>query len=360
MGGPDRPTRMLLNSGRNGPQRLKYHHLAKASLMSSRCANQIGIQLIPLEKIADPIFDLSKLPFTIVPGVQVADVSSLLPPSEFEYMKSEVGSYQLRYFTSTVKYGFVHRYELSDLDDDDTTRNKKDLLNNVFCLLRLIRPHRRQGGVQGDITSGSISFKQTTFPHDTLDVPEALKLFAVRNKDLEELVTLLPDFLKAMQGPYWPFRMATQYYYMGYEINDWKGRFLYWGSSALHALYSHSEKKIVPRVKAFLGENTLIYEPKEHPDFEFLPPNPLTIKDVLGDVNEVRNCIAHGDKIPDKFFAPGGGRQTLGGAVNYLTVLDDSLSFIIRQSLLRILRDKLVEQFKSRHQYSMYWKTLGV
>jgi hypothetical protein len=328
--------------------------------MASKRENQIGIQLIPLERTADPIFDLSRLPFEMAPGLRVEDVSSLLPPSEFDYMKLEVGRHQLRYFTSTVKYGLVHRYEMSDLDDDQTNRNKRDLLNNVFCLLRLIRPHRRQGGVQGDIAGEGVSFKQTTFPHDTLDVPDALKLFAIRNKDLEELVALLPAFLKAMQGPYWPFRMSTQYYYMGYEINDWKGRFLYWGSSALHAIYSHSERKIVPRVKAFLGENTLIYEPKEHPDFEFLPANPLTIKDVLEDVNEVRNCIAHGDKIPDKYFALGGGRQTLAGPVNYLSVLDDSLSFIIRQSLLRIIRDNLVEEFKSRPRYSLYWKTLRV
>jgi hypothetical protein len=88
-------------------------------------------------------------------------------------------------------------------------------------------------------------------------------------------------------------------------------------------------------VKTFLGENTLIYEPTEHADFEFLPPYPLTIKDVLDDVNEVRNCIAHGDRIPDRHFAPGGGRQTL-------------------------LRDDLVENFKSRHEYSLFWKKMGV
>ena len=227
-------------------------------------------------------------------------------------------------------------------------------------MLRLIRPHRRLGGVNGHISGGKATFTGTTFPHDTLDVPEALKLFAIRNKDLNELIGLLPTFLKAMLGAYWPFRMAVQYYYMGYEVNDWKGRFLYWGSSALHALYSHKEQKIVPRVKAFLGENTLIYEPTEHPDFEFLPPNPLTIKDILDDVNEVRNCIAHGDKIPDRYFAPGGGRQTLSGAANFLTVLDDSLSFIIRETLLKILRYNLMENFKSRHEYSQFWKKMGV
>jgi hypothetical protein len=199
-----------------------------------------------------------------------------------------------------------------------------------------------------------------TWPNSSIDGPEAVKLFSVRNKDLVELRDLLPSFLKAIRGPYWPFRMAIQYYYMGYEQNDWKSRYLHWGSSALHALYSHKDQKIIPRVKAFLGENTLIYKPSEHPEFEFFAPNPLTIKDVLEDVNEVRHDIAHGDKIPDRFFAPGGGRQTLNGFENYRTVLDDSLSFIIRETLLKILRNNLVEEFKDRHQYTKFWKSLGV
>ena len=85
----------------------------------------------------------------------------------------------------------------------------------------------------------------------------------------------------------------------------------------------------MPRVPAFLRENILIYEPTEHPDYEFLEPNTLTIKDVLADVHEVRHDIAHGDRIPDRFFAPGGGRPTLNGVGNYIAVMDDSLSFII-------------------------------
>lgn len=46
--------------------------------------------------------------------------------------------------------------------------------------------------------------------------------------------------------------------------------------------------------------------------------------------------------------------------VNFLTVLDDSLSFIIRETLLKILRYNLVENFKSRHEYSQFWKRMGV
>ncbi|MGD0842567.1 MAG: hypothetical protein ABSA32_15565 [Candidatus Acidiferrales bacterium] len=221
-------------------------------------ANRIEIQLIPLERIREPVFDVSQLPFDITTGVEVADVSSLLPPSDFEHMKTDVGLHQLRYFTSKTKHGIVHRYYLPFPHDDPESKNKEELLNNTFCLLRLIRPHRRCGSVRRNLEGGVIGATGlTTFPHDTIDVPEALKLFAVRNRDLEELRRLLPIFLNAMQGPYWPFRMATQYYYMGYEVNDWKGRYLYWGSAALHALYSHRAKELVPRVKAFLGENTL-------------------------------------------------------------------------------------------------------
>jgi hypothetical protein len=49
----------------------------------SKALGQIEIQLIPLERIAEPIFDLSQLLVEIAPGVEVADVSAQLPPSEF-------------------------------------------------------------------------------------------------------------------------------------------------------------------------------------------------------------------------------------------------------------------------------------
>lgn len=117
-------------------------------------SNPIEIQLIPLERIAEPIFDVSKLPIAIAPGVEVADVSSLMPPSDFEYMRAKVGDYQLRDFTTTVKYGLVHKYELQTIDEDEASKQKKGLLNNIFALLRVIRPHRRKGSVTGEIIKG--------------------------------------------------------------------------------------------------------------------------------------------------------------------------------------------------------------
>jgi hypothetical protein len=45
-----------------------------------KSAVKIAFQLIPLEKLSSQAFDLSQLPFGIMQGIEVADVSSLLPP----------------------------------------------------------------------------------------------------------------------------------------------------------------------------------------------------------------------------------------------------------------------------------------
>jgi hypothetical protein len=162
----------------------------------------IAVQLIPLERFVEPTFDISQLPFAIAPGVEAADVSDMMPPSDFEYMEAEVGRWQMRYFNSPVKFALVHQYTRSVLNPDQANDEKAELLNNVFALLRIIRPHRRLGGANGNVKDGKAQFNSFTYPHGSLDVPEAIKLFSVRNKDLAELCILLPTFLRALGGPY--------------------------------------------------------------------------------------------------------------------------------------------------------------
>src|SRR5271156_3045180 len=192
-------------------------------------ATKIDFQLIPLERFSAQPFDLTQLPFNILPGVEVADVSSLLPPSMFEHLRSEVGRHRMRVFDGTAKYAFVHQYEEdpgwpATPAAETAAKKKAELLNEVFACSRVVRPTRRLGSVSGFLRGdGSVEQRQATFPDSALDVPEALKLFAFRNEDLEELRSLVGAFLKALHGEYWPVRMAVQYYYMGYEVNDWKG-----------------------------------------------------------------------------------------------------------------------------------------
>ena len=219
---------------------------------------KIEFQLIPLERLSSP-FDLSQLPFSILPDIEVADVSDLLPPEMFEHLRAEVGGHRMRVFDGRVKHALVHRYEEQpewpqNTQSEQDAKMKAALLNEVFACSRIVRPTRRLGSVSGYLRAdGTVEQREATFPDNALDVPEALKLFAFRNEDLKRLRALVGAFVKVIHGEYWPLRMAVQYYYMGYEVNDWRGRYLCWGSSALHALYSSSSEKIVRRIKSFLG-----------------------------------------------------------------------------------------------------------
>jgi hypothetical protein len=124
----------------------------------------IEVQLIPLERVAEPIFDVSQLPLAITSGIEAADVSAMMPPSDFAYLEAEVGRWQMRYFNSTVKVGLVHEYTLSILDEDHANKEKTELLNNVFALLRIIRPHRRPGGATGTIRGGQAAIHRFDLP----------------------------------------------------------------------------------------------------------------------------------------------------------------------------------------------------
>jgi hypothetical protein len=297
-----------------------------------------------------------------MPDVEVADVSELLPPSMFEFLEAEVGRHQMRFFSGRTKHAFVHRYEEHPEaptyeESAKIAKRNDELLNEVFACSRIVRPTRRLGHVTGYLNPDrTVNQRQTNFPDSALDVPEALELFAFRNRDLESLRTLIGTFLKTIHGEFWPFRMAMQYYYMGYEMNDWKGRYLCWGSSALHALYSPNSDKLIRRIKGFLGKDTLIYPREDHLEFEFLPPDPTSVGDVIEDINIVRNCIAHGERIPDRYFAADSGRRSLNGQVNYISVLDDALAFIVRETLRRILAENLLDGFTSRRAVSQFWK----
>lgn len=329
-------------------------------------ATKIAFQLIPLDRLSRQPFEFSQLPFSIMPCVEVADVSDLLPPTMFEHLRAEVGRHRMQFSDGTVKHALVHRYDdppvaATHEESERIGKRNDELLNEVFACSRIVRPTRRHGSVTGYLSAdGSVDGRNFTYPDSALDVPEALRLFAFRNRDLQELRALVGPFLRAMHGEYWPFRMAVQYYYMGYEVNDWKGRYLCWGSSALHALYSPSSEKLLRRIRVFLGEGTPIYAPEDHLEFEFEKPNPTTIGDVIEDINEVRNCIAHGERIPDKYFEAGAGRNDSGRQVNYISVLDDALAFIVRETLRRILADDLLDGFTSRRGVSVFWKSKGL
>ena len=154
-----------------------------------------------------------------------------------------------------------------------------------------------------------------------------------------------------MHDSNWKFRMAVQMHDAGYFQNtEWKARYFLW-SAAIEALFTskgtnwkqHSGSLVVgERIKDLLGPRTQIYTAGELP---LSLPNPnIAIEDIIGEVSCLRNHIAHGDKIPDHYFIH--GRDDFNGPLPRVMLMIETISFLVRKSILKIMKDGIVSHFR--------------
>jgi len=236
--------------------------------------------------------------------------------------------------------------------EQDSDSDSEKLVKMLAACLRLIRPMRQRALLmRGKVLAGDGSFDVMGFdipPLHLIEMPDVQKFFHLRNQDADDLRTYAPHFLHAMRGEFWKFRMAVQFYELGhFQALDWKARYLQW-CSAIESIYtSHSREHqgslvATSRIKWFLGAGTHIYAPG---DISKLLKDPkITIDQIADDLYEMRNFIAHGDKIPDPYFTTT-LRTGFNGPVKKTEVLLEAASFIVRTSLLKILRDGLIDHF---------------
>jgi hypothetical protein len=307
----------------------------------------------------DEPFDVSRLPFDLGHGVSIEDVSGLLGADAFsEYVTQEMGTRSVQRLRQ-LRFALVHRYDRFPIIVDGRIVAEKgddigsiQLLRNTAACLRLIRPMRQDASLMyGSIMNdGTFEIGGFDHPYDLLETPQNQKHFNLRTRDAEELKARLPEFLRAMSGEFWKFRMSVQFHELGhFQHRDKKARFLLW-SSAIESLYtSHSRDHqgglvAKERIKWFLGENTSIYPKGEL--LNFIADPKLTVGNTLDDLYDMRNYHAHGDKLTKHFL-----EDTLRDGVDNKTrvtvyeVLFEAQSFIIRTSLLKILRDGLLDHF---------------
>lgn len=316
----------------------------------------------------DDNFDLALLPFEVAPGVHIEDVSPIIRGGDFEIHKPGIGEYRFREL-QRIKYAIIHRYPQHGQDADtgrylvDTaqTAKSRELVQELAACLRIIRPvtvHADfcEGRVADDGELFHINFNE---PIPGFSLPINQRLFALRKEDLEDLRFYAPIFKAAMAGPFWKFRMAVQMYDTGYfQSEHWKLRFFLW-TSALEALFTsqttseHRGSRVAKeRIKAHLGANSSIYPPSE---ISRLEPNPaLTVTNTVDEIYCLRNHIAHGDKIPDHYYQPT-GRQSLNGNLSRIDMLVESISFLVRRSLLKIMKEGLLTHFQDSPTSESYF-----
>jgi hypothetical protein len=332
----------------------------------------VNFTLYPIYGLASVIddeqFDLTRLPFDITEGVRIEDVKDRFHPGTFDGFKDRLGTSVVDNIKS-VRFALVHRYKPEAIKVNDEvigeqqySDDSKILVTMIAACLRLIRPMRVEAlSMYGRIRDEDGSFDVKGFdipPLHLIEVPDVQKHFNLRNQDADDLRTYAPQFLHAMRGEFWKFRMAVQFYELGhFQALDWKARYLLW-CSAIESIYtSHSWEHqgslvATSRIKWFLGASTHIYAPGDISNLLVDPK--ITIDQIVDDLYEMRNFMAHGDKIPDPYFATT-LRTGFNGPIRKTEVLLEAASFIVRASLLRILRDGLIQHFADASPAEAYF-----
>jgi hypothetical protein len=149
---------------------------------------------------ADP-FDSAALPFRILNDVAIEDVSHLISERSVSvFSQSDYLSQSQLKALAGVRYGIVHRYQTESkwLKDEAKDRGSIDLVEKLAACLRVIRPTRATALlIQGDLEDWGFDASHFEHPIELMEVPEAQKLWSVRNRDAETLRRLAPAFLKA-------------------------------------------------------------------------------------------------------------------------------------------------------------------
>jgi hypothetical protein len=310
-------------------------------------------------------FDQQALPFGVVAGVTVEDVRPLFTEDAFKWVRNELGRHDVEDLQE-IHHAIVHRYVVdNEADGSPADIESAKLVRNLVACLRLIRPMRQRTGLmRGVLRDGKIDVRHFEHPRTILEVPEVQKLFHLRNADLDSLKAIAPGFLRAMAGEFWKFRMAVDFHEAGhFQDWYWKARYSLW-CSAVEALFTSQAREhqgslvAEERIKWFLGAGTSIYEAGDIPAYIRPQPN-ITVGGVVDELYTLRNCIAHGDKVPNEFFERK-LRQGVNGELSLVQVLIEALSFIIRKSLLRILRDGLLDKFADAASSEAYFDAAGL
>ena len=330
------------------------------------------IALYPVTSIAqgwdDEPFDRSILPIQIVPNVTIEDAKPLFKEDQFDWLTSHLGRENIETLKAMrFSLAIVHRYKLSEYDGGRGGKADQEaemLVRNVAACLRLVRPMAQtvgfmRGAVREDSTVHEDHFES---PSAFLTVPCVQRLFSLRNRDVVRLQNAAPKFLDAMSSEFWKFRMSVELHEAGhYSHTYWKARFSLW-CSAIEALFTsntpnHKGSLVAEeRIKWFLGPKTPIYPAGDIPSNT--EQSNLTVEDIIEDLYELRNSVAHGDKTGDKFFRD--KRVCLDQTINLVEVLHEATSFIIRASLMKILEGNLLQHFADGPASDAYFGSNGL
>jgi hypothetical protein len=326
------------------------------------------ITLYPIHGIAgsfgdDFPFDLSVLPASIIPDVTVEEIPhGLLTPETFSLFGKHISAKTIESFTG-IRYAIVHRFR-GGFGTGDVETQSMTLVRTLSALLRIIRPMRQRFfAIQGTVKpDGKLDVGPFDHPEDYVELPEAHKLFYLRNQDLDTFQRLASCFLRVMNEEYWPIRLAVQFHDLGHYTFQryWKLSWFSW-IAGIEALFTENDHEhtgqlvIKERLKRLVGADTPVYEQGDVPSFLAQPEQ--TVAGVVDPIYDLRNYVMHGQRVPEAFYVQD-GREGLDGPLRRVEALVEALSFLLRKSIQIAVDPSTVENFKDDNARRAYFSPL--
>jgi hypothetical protein len=314
------------------------------------------ITLYPIHGIAsnfvdDFPFDVSVLPAPIVPDVTLEEIPhGLLTPETFSVFRGHISAKTIESFTG-IHYALVHRFR-GGFGTGEVESQSMFLVRTLSALLRIIRPMRQRFfAIQGTVKpDGQFEVGPFDHPEDYVELPEAHKLFYLRNQDLRTFQRLASSFLRVMNEEYWPIRLAVQFHELGYYTFQryWKLSWFSW-IAGIESLCTETDDEhtgqlvIKERLKRLVGADAPVYEQGDVPSFLTQPEQ--TVAGVVDPIYELRNYVMHGQRVPEAFYIQD-GREGLDGPLRRVEELVEALSFLLRKSVQIAVDPSTVENFK--------------
>ncbi len=299
------------------------------------------ITLYPIHGIAgnfgdDFPFDVSVLPASILPDVTLEKIPpGLLTPEIFGIFREHISAKTIESFTG-IHYALVHRFR-GDFGTGEVETQSMFLVRTLSALLRIIRPMRQRFfAIQGTVKpDGKLEVGPFDHPEDYVELPEAHKLFYLRNQDLRTFQRLAGSFLRVMNEEYWPIRLAVQFHDLGYYTFQryWKLSWFSW-IAGIESLCTETDDEhtgqllIKERLKRLIGADTPVYEQGDVPSFLTQPEQ--TVAGVVDPIYELRNYVMHGQRVPEAFYIQD-GREGLDGPLRRVEELCRSVELLTPQ-----------------------------
>jgi hypothetical protein len=320
------------------------------------------ITVTPVPPLADVYhggqFPLGDLPLEVGPGVFLADVHEQITNADYSLWARDYLSKEDVKKLQGWRYALVHYFDSEEYLTSHDEESSRALVQQVFLALRMVRPSWVPYEFLRAVIRPDGSFHPSAFSKTgaRLPVPWCDTANYIREKDTELLRAVVPILLRAYDTKCLPVQRAARILEVGYtsESNDVKQLMWVTALDALFTSEAHWGSDLAARrIQHLIGHATRVYDPTDFPSYMPIPS--LTVKEVLPDIYKLRNKFAHGEWVPKEFLDRPGYLGKGGTQLNYADVILEATSMILRTSLVKILKDDLLDIFRSKDALDWYF-----